>query len=131
MLRDTGSSVTVLDIDAALVREAEGNGLDAILGDATQTPILEHAHIDGAKAIVTAVPDYNVTQSIVSICKHLAPEVPVFARARYHVHSDELGIIGADHVVDEEETVGFRLGEMVAHYLFIETQESDEGHSNR
>jgi CPA2 family monovalent cation:H+ antiporter-2 len=133
MLRDIGTKVSVLDIDPRLVREAEGCGHDAILGDATQLPILEHAHIDGAKAVVTAVPDYNVTQAIVSLCKHVAPEVPVFARARYHVHSDELGVIGADHVVDEEETVGYRLGEMVVNFLSLETKDKsvDDGHSLR
>lgn len=133
MLRDSGEKVTVLDINAQLVREAEGCGMDAILGDATQTPILEHAHVEGAKAIVTAIPDYSVTQSIVSQCKHLAPEVPVFARARYHVHSDELGVIGADYVVDEEETVGFRLGSLVADFLSPSkpADTPDDGHSLR
>ena len=96
-------------------------------------PILEHAHVEGAKAVVTAVPDYSVTQSIVSQCKNLAPEVPIFARARYHVHTDELGVIGADHVVDEEETVGFRLGEMVIQFITFEAkpQAKDAGHSQR
>ncbi len=133
LLSDNDEDVTVLEISAALVRDAEEAGMHGILGDATQTMILEHAHIETAKAIVVAIPDYNVTRAIVSQCKHLAPEVPVFARARYHVFSDEIGVIGADFVVDEEETVGHRLGNLVVEYMTLRerTTESEPGHSLR
>lgn len=133
LLSDHGESVTVLEVNAALVRDAQNAGMDAMIGDATQSMILEHAHIETAKAVVVAIPDYVTTRSIVEQCKHIAPEVPVFARARYHVYSDEIGVIGADYVVDEEETVGHRLGSLIVDYFEVSDRagESDTGHSLR
>lgn len=132
MLRDNGVSVTVLEIHPGLVREAEGCGIDAMVGDGTQGSILEHAGIDAAKAVVVAVPDTQVARAIVSQSKHLAPSVPVFARSRYHIFADQLHVVGADFVVDEEQAVGDLLGTQVSTYLRVEQQEqSSKGHSER
>ncbi len=130
LLRDTGVPVTVLEISPALVREAEGCGLRAMLGDGTQGAILEHANIDAAKAVVVAVPDTQVARAIVSQCKHLAPDVKVFARSRYHIFADQLHVVGADVVVDEEQSVGELLGQHVVTFLRVPA-EADKGHSER
>lgn len=118
-MQDSGWDVTVLDIDIAYVRLAEEKGMDAILGDGTQIGILEHANIEAAKSIIVAVPDMKVSRAIVSQCKHLAPDVLVFARARYHISAEELRVVGADVVVDEEQWVGELLGQRVLDQLTV------------
>jgi CPA2 family monovalent cation:H+ antiporter-2 len=130
LLRDSDVHVTVMEIHPGLVREAETCGLDAMVGDGTQGTILEHANIEAAKAVVVAVPDTQVARAIVSQCKHLAPDVPVFARSRYHIFADQLNIVGADVVVDEEQSVGELLGRHVVAFLRV-PREIDKGHSER
>ena len=129
LLRDAQVPVTVLEINPALVREAEGCGMEAIVGDGTQGTILERAHIDGAKALIVAVPDTQVARAIVSQAKHIAPDVRVFARSRYHVFAEQLHVVGADSVVDEEQSVGEQLGWSVLEFLRVSEQQT--GHSER
>ena len=132
-LHDEGARVTVLEINPALAREAELFGMDALVGDATQTTILERAGLDTARAVVVAVPDTHVARAVVSQCKHLEPGVRVFARSRYHVFAEELQVVGADVVVDEEQSVGELLGRHVAKFLSLnsEVPVEDAGHSDR
>lgn len=131
MLRDSGISVLVLEIHPGLVREAEGCGIDAMVGDGTQGSILDHASIESARAVVVAVPDTQVARAIVSQCKHHAPSVTVFARSRYHIFADQLQVVGADVVVDEEQAVGDLLGEHVLSHFRVEEQAERRGHSER
>ncbi|MDK3156224.1 NAD-binding protein [Kamptonema cortianum] len=101
----------IIDLDPKLVRLAERHGFKAMIGDATNHEILEHAQIFNAMAIIIAVPDHNASRIITGVCKSVAPGVPLIVRARYHAHKDELDMVGADTVVDEEELVGRALGE--------------------
>ena len=110
-LFEEGESVLVLDISPQLVREAEHCGLGGIVGDATQHTNLERANIESACAIVVAVPDHTAVRAIISECKHAAPDVPVIVRSRYHIFADELDVLGADVVLNEEQTVGVLLGQ--------------------
>ena len=130
LLRDAEVPVTVLEIHPGLVREAEGCGLTALVGDGTQGAILERANIDNAKAVVVAVPDTQVARAIVSQCKNLAPSVLVFARSRYHIFAETLHVVGADLVVDEEDSVGKLLGRSVVDYLRAPA-DPKAGHSDR
>ncbi|HBY60387.1 MAG TPA: hypothetical protein DEH78_11225, partial [Solibacterales bacterium] len=57
------------------------------------------------------VPDPTAVRLIVAAAKELAPGVPVLARLRYHQFLGELRRAGADHIVDEEETVGRHLAQ--------------------
>lgn len=133
LLRDSGVPVTVLEIHPGLVREAEGCGLDAMVGDGTQGTILERANIEAAKAVVVAVPDTQVARAVISQCKHYAPDVRVFARSRYHIFADQLHVVGADVVVDEEQSVGEQLGWSVIDFLAVKKSEVQlpPGHSDR
>jgi voltage-gated potassium channel Kch len=125
--------VTVLEISPQLVRAAEECGMDGLVGDGTQRTILERAGIEAARAVVIAIPDNMSARGVVSQCKNLAPEVPVFARSRYHLFAGELQVAGADVIVDEEQSVGELLGKHTVAYLGEKKSEPavPEGHSAR
>ncbi|MGB9605369.1 MAG: NAD-binding protein, partial [Bryobacteraceae bacterium] len=78
-------------------------------GDATQQEILERAGVPRARAVVVTVPDPLTARNIVGQARRLAAEVPVIARARYHIHRDSLSEAGSDRVVSEEVVVGREL----------------------
>jgi CPA2 family monovalent cation:H+ antiporter-2 len=79
------------------------------LGDATQPEVLQHAGIGASIAVVVTVPDPTACRLVVAAAQRLAPGVPILARARYHHYVDDLRRVGADHIIDEEETVGLHL----------------------
>ena len=79
------------------------------LGDATQPEVLQHAGVGASIAVVVTVPDPNACRLIVAAVQRLAPGVPILARLRYHQYFSDLRQAGADHIVDEEETVGLHL----------------------
>ncbi|MFW5697374.1 MAG: cation:proton antiporter [Fimbriimonadaceae bacterium] len=101
----------VIDLNPKLVQAARERGHLGLLGDARQHTILEQAHLETAHRVIVAVPDHNAARIIISQCKIFAPHVPLIARSRYHVYAEELDMIGADIVVDEENNVGRLLGE--------------------
>lgn len=101
----------VVDLNPKLVQAARERGHLGLLGDARQHTILEQAHLETAHRVIVAVPDHNAARIIISQCKIFAPHVPLIARSRYHVYAEELDMIGADIVVDEENNVGRLLGE--------------------
>jgi CPA2 family monovalent cation:H+ antiporter-2 len=80
------------------------------IGDASRGDILQHHHLQTARAVVVTVPDPQTARLIIHQVKLAAPEVPVIARGRYHIHIARLEQAGADSVVDEEYVTGERLG---------------------
>jgi CPA2 family monovalent cation:H+ antiporter-2 len=80
------------------------------IGDASRGDILQHHHLQWARALVVTLPDPQTARLVIRQAKLVAPNVPVIARGRYHVHTGRLREAGADVVVDEEYATGERLG---------------------
>jgi len=110
----------VIDLDPKLVALAESCGHRAIIGDATSSELLEIAGVPTAKAVLVTISDHTACRMAVSIAKQLAPEVPVISRSRYHIYAEELDMVGADQVVDEEMLVGRRVGKKAVDLLNLE-----------
>lgn len=110
----------VIDLDPKLVRLAESCGHRAIIGDASSMELLEIAGVQTAKAVVVTISDHTACRMAVSMCKQLAPQVPVISRSRYHKYAEELDMVGADQVVDEEMLVGRRVGKKAIDLLHLE-----------
>ena len=80
--------------------------------------------------MIIAIPDHLAVRSIITNCKQMAPGVPLFVRSRYHDFAEELHVLGADVVVDEEHTVGRLLGQCALDRLRTGDDLADE-HSER
>jgi CPA2 family monovalent cation:H+ antiporter-2 len=108
-LRSAGIPLLVIDLNPRTV--TENCALIPIeIGDASRGDILEHHHLQTARAVVVTVPDPQTARLIIRQVKLVAPELPVIARGRYHIHIARLEQAGADSVVDEEYVTGERLG---------------------
>lgn len=99
----------VIDLNPGAV-ESHRSAIPIEFGDATQSEILHHVGLRLARALIITVPDPQAAQLIIRQAKLTAPKVVVFARARYHIYAARLAEAGADHVVDEEDLVGDKLG---------------------
>lgn len=91
--------------------------LPIMLGDATQPEILEHVGLADAGAFVVTLPDSQAVRLIARQAKLLAPQVPVIARARHHIHVPDLLEAGANQVADEEEIIGHELARRLREVL--------------
>jgi CPA2 family monovalent cation:H+ antiporter-2 len=80
-------------------------------GDGTQDEMLEAANVATAKGLVVAVSDHRSARLVVSQARRISLDIPIVARARYHLFRDELETAGASVVVDEETSVGAHLAE--------------------
>ena len=108
-----GPPVLIIDLNPRTVLAARSEGLHAFAGDAATAEVIEHAHAPAAKAVVVTVPDHRAAAATIEGIRALCPNVPIIARARYHIHADTLRIAGAHVAVDEEDTVGRKLSEEV------------------
>lgn len=101
--------VTVIDLNANMVRSAQLLGFSAHIGDAVNADVLEHAGIANASHVIVTIPDPAAACSIVELIRSIAPRAHIIARARYHRFYTDLQNSGAHEVIDEEILVGTRM----------------------
>jgi CPA2 family monovalent cation:H+ antiporter-2 len=118
MAGKAGRAVVVIDLSPQLVADARARGHHAWLGDASVSEVLEHAHVESARAVVVTLPDHRAAVQVIQGVRARAPAVHLIARARYHMYAGELSRAGATVVIDEEDEVGHRLA--AAAYGFAE-----------
>lgn len=99
----------VIDLRPPNIELARSMGLEAAIGDATNPEVLIHHGVANAKSVVISIPDHKSIVRIVQAVRHLAPDVHIVARSRYHAFSSDLEQAGATVVVNEELQVGRRL----------------------
>ncbi len=89
----------VLETNPETVRHEKAAGIPIHFGDATRTPMLKHAGIMNAHALLVTVPDAVATRNIVDTARHLRKDLPIIARASFLTEVEPLKKLGADHVV--------------------------------
>ena len=111
--RVAGYEPCILDMNPASVRHAREEGMMAEIGDGTSREILEHLHASDAAAFVVTVPDPGAAIATIHQIRTLNRDAVVVARGRYAWRIAEMEAAGADHVINEESTVGTLLGATV------------------
>lgn len=102
-------STVVIEASAALRATAESVGARTETGDARRREVLEHAGVRGAEVVVVTISDPATVAQVSALCRGIAPEARIVARARYHAVRAEIGQAGACTVIDEEVLVGRQL----------------------
>ncbi|REJ71542.1 MAG: sodium:proton exchanger [Planctomycetota bacterium] len=128
-LIDRKSRVVVIDLNEEGVRKARQHGFRGEIGDATQSEVLEHARVGECKAVVITVPHYKSAVTILKLIRGRAPNVRVFVRSRYELHTDDFIASGAHVVAGDEQQVGESLADHLAEWLSVH-QAEDAAASN-
>src|SRR5690606_17675533 len=76
-----GYSVSIIDSDAQVIRDAAEFGFRVWYGDGARLDILRNAGAAEASLIIAATDDREATRKITEVVRHEFPLVPVFARA--------------------------------------------------
>jgi voltage-gated potassium channel len=100
----------VVDIDPDRL---EGEGIDAVVGDATEDAVLEAAGILRASALVAAVDSDAANSFIVLSARALRSDLFIVARTRSQDSQEKLLRAGADRVVNPQSIGGARMAAFV------------------
>ncbi|APG59309.1 cation:proton antiporter [Christiangramia salexigens] len=92
----------VLDTNPETFQKAKSNKEPIIFGDATNSTILKHAHIQEARVIVIAISDPGATKKILTSIRQFTQTATVIVRTRYVREIEEVLKLGADEVIPEE-----------------------------
>jgi Trk K+ transport system NAD-binding subunit len=101
-LGEVGSTVREVvetdGLDTVAVDIEDGPDID-VVGDVTDEETLREAGIDGASAVILALPDDTQTIFATLVIRELAPDVEVLARAKETASVRKLYRAGADYVL--------------------------------
>lgn len=112
-IRLAGMEPYVLEMNSSTVARIRADGMMAEIGDGSNREILEHMHASDAAAFVVTIPDPEAAIAAVHQIRTLNADAMVVVRGRYSRRLPEITAAGADHVLDEESTVGTLLGATV------------------
>jgi len=104
----------VIEQDAARTTAFQQRGVPTLFGDAANSELLTHAHLERALALVVTVPDETAAELIVTAGHDLAPTLPIVARAATNAGLQRLATHGAQAVIHPELEGGL---EVVRHTL--------------
>ncbi|MBJ2149242.1 monovalent cation:proton antiporter-2 (CPA2) family protein [Paracoccus sp. IB05] len=121
-----GYTVSIIDSDAQVIRDAADFGFRVWYGDGTRLDILRNAGAAEASLIVAATDDREATLKIVELVKHEFPLVPVFARAWDREHAVALMKADADFQIRETRDSALALGHAALVRLGDTPEEADD-----
>lgn len=100
--KKAGVSYVVIEMNPETVRAERNKGEPIFYGDASEEPVLKHAHIDSARIVVIAIADAAAARQITQNCRRLCPNIYIIARTRFVGEVEPLYNLGADEVIPEE-----------------------------
>lgn len=109
VLRELDIPMLIVDLDVSCVEAAERSGLPALFGDASNSDILDHAGLAGARALVVTLPNQTATEMVVIAARRRAPDMPIVARAGSLDGVARLTKLGARQVVNPELEGGLEI----------------------
>jgi CPA2 family monovalent cation:H+ antiporter-2 len=99
----------VIEADVERVETLNMQDITTLYGDAANSEVITHAHLDRARALVVTVPEESAATMIVASAKDLNPDLPVIVRAATEEGVYHFVALGADHVVHPELEGGLEL----------------------
>ena len=101
----------VIDSDEAKMARYTAEGWLTLIGDATQTKILQQAHIDTARGLVAAATTDATNIYIILSARSLNPKLKIIARASEDNAEKHLLTAGADRIVSPYNFAGYRIAQ--------------------
>jgi CPA2 family monovalent cation:H+ antiporter-2 len=106
--------IVVIESDLEQVEILNEQNVATLYGDAANSEVITHAHLDCARELIVTVPQDDAAAIIVAAARQINPDLPIIVRAATEEGVNELANLGANHVVHPELEGGL---EMVFHAL--------------
>jgi K+:H+ antiporter len=113
VLRETGISYIVLELNPQTVKVEKAKGENIIYGDITKEEILNQTNIKSANTIVFAISDPASLRRGLNLAKKANPSIYTIVRTRFTSDVDDLRSLGADDVIPEEFETSIQIFNMV------------------
>jgi voltage-gated potassium channel len=110
-LQRTGAAFVIVDTNETKVAKYTGEGWLTIVGDATQTSVLQQAHIERAAGLVAAATTDATNIYIVLTARELNRSMKIIARASEEEAEKHLKTAGADNVISPYHFAGHRIAQ--------------------
>lgn len=101
-LREFEIPFVVVDYNQRVVQELKSTGIMVVYGDPTEPEVLEAVGIRDAKAVILAIPDRVVQETLITYVQTVAPEVKIISRAHRDEDWEKLKTLKVDKVVQPE-----------------------------
>ena len=101
-LKEYGIPFVVVEYNQKVVQELKEAGTAVIYGDPTEPEVLEAVGIRGAKAIILAIPDRVVQETLIAYVQTVAPDVKIISRAHRDEDWEKLKTLRVDKVIQPE-----------------------------
>lgn len=99
----------VVEIDVGIVVRLQQQDIPVLYGDAANSEILKHAHLDRARVIVVTVADEAAAEVVTAAAKSLAERVPLIVRASTREGMKRLFTLGGQEVILPELVGGLEI----------------------
>ncbi len=119
----TGIPYTILEMNPDTVKEQKKQGEPIQFGDAAHLSILEHLHIQEAKAIAILVNDPIAARRIVQIARLANPSLYIIVRARYVQEMSLMNRLGADEAIPDEFGTSVEIFSRVLRHYHVPDEE--------
>lgn len=106
----------VIEEDVDRIAELGQRKIPALFGDASNSEVMTHAHLEKARVLVSTIPDETATLLIVTKAHDLAPELTIVARSATQEGVGDLADMGANYIVQPELEGGLEL----VHHTLLE-----------
>ena len=109
--------VAIMDLTKDSLDSAEIEGFKTYMGDVRQLDVLQHSGLELANLVIITIPSYDAVLTTIDNIKRLAPTAHIIVRSRYQIYEQSFHEAGAHEIVNEEFTVGEKLGRTAVSYL--------------
>jgi monovalent cation:H+ antiporter-2, CPA2 family len=99
----------VIETDMERIQVLNRQQVFTLYGDAANSEIITHAHLERALALVVTVPDETSATIIVASARSLNPNLPMVVRAATEEGVHELAALGADRIIHPELEGGLEM----------------------
>ncbi|MFM7458439.1 MAG: cation:proton antiporter, partial [bacterium] len=109
--------IAIMDLTKDSLDSAELDGFKTYMGDVRQLEVLQHSGLELANLVIITIPSYDAVLTTIDNIKRLAPTAHIIVRSRYQIYEQSFHEAGAHEIVNEEFTVGEKLGRTAVTYL--------------
>lgn len=109
VLRTLQMPMLVVEANLEKAEALAKEGIPVLYGNAGDSEVLSHAHLQDARALVSTVPEDTDATLIVTAARDINPDLPVLVRAESEEGVSRLAAAGAKHVVHPELEGGLEL----------------------
>ena len=101
--------ILVVEADMEIIEQINERKLTTLYGDAANSEVLSHAHLESARALVCTLPDESQAALVVTAARDIAPDLTIISRSASEEGVELLSRLGANYIVQPELEGGLEL----------------------